>query len=298
MAESLETLQKHIGSVEELHSIVRTMKTLSAVAIRQYEKALESLEEYQRTVFHGLEVVLRDTPAQFEEHLGERAGPKSGLGIIVFGSDTGLCGRFNEDIAGFAVEKIEQLAHKRAPLRIVAVGERVCPILEGAGHTSVECHPAPGTVAAITPAVQEALVLFQQWHAEGISRLALLYNRQLRGEVYRPHYEPILPVDLSKLPHYQHREWPSRCLPTYSMERGQLFAALLRQHLFAAAFRACAQSLASENASRLRAMQAAERNIDERLHELLGEYRTERQNAITEELLDVVSGFEVLRDAS
>ena len=289
MAESLETLQKHIGSVEELHSIVRTMKTLSAVAIRQYEKALESLEEYQRTVMHGMEVVLRDQP----EEAAAKEEKSSGLGIVVFGSDTGLCGRFNEDIAQFALEK---MAEHGGVQHVVAVGERVCPILEEAGHPTEECLTAPGTVAAITPVVQEALVRLQEWNAEGIGRLALLFNRQLRGEVYRPHYEPILPVDLSKLPHYHHREWPSRCLPVYTMERGRLFAALLRQHLFASIFRACAQSLASENASRLRAMQAAERNIEERLHELLGEYRTERQNAITEELLDVVSGFEVLRE--
>lgn len=289
MAESLETLQKHIGSVEELHSIVRTMKTLSAVAIRQYEKALESLEEYQRTVLHGMEVVLRDQPG---EPVAEPRG--EGLGIVVFGSDTGLCGRFNEDIAQFALEK---MAERGGVSRVMAVGERVCPILEEAGRVTEECLTAPGTVAAITPVVQEVLVRLEEWHATGIGRLAVLFNRQLRGEVYRPHYEPILPVDLSRLPHYHHREWPSRCLPIYTMERGRLFAALLRQHLFASIFRACAQSLASENASRLRAMQAAERNIEERLHELLGEYRTERQNAITEELLDVVSGFEVLRES-
>ena len=290
MAESLETLQKHISSVEELHSIVRTMKTLSAVAIRQYEKALESLDEYQRTVMHGLEVVLREQPS---EPVPERRD--QGLGIVVFGSDTGLCGRFNEDIARFALDK---LAESDGALRVIALGERVCPILEGAGRPTEACLTAPGTVAAITPVVQDVLVRLQRWHASGIDRLALLFNRQLRGEVYRPHYEPILPVDLAKLPHYHRREWPSRCLPGYTMERGKLFAALLRQHLFASIFRACAQSLASENASRLRAMQAAERNIEERLHELLGEYRTERQNAITEELLDVVSGFEVLRERS
>ncbi|GAB6041921.1 F0F1 ATP synthase subunit gamma [Endothiovibrio diazotrophicus] len=289
MAESLEILQRHIASVEELHSIVRTMKTLSAVAIRQYEKALESLEEYQRTVLYGLSVVLRDRPP---EPRGEP--PAEGWGIVVFGTDTGLCGRFNEDVTRFALERV---AEYPGTLRLMAVGERVCPILEEAGRPAEECMGTPGTVAAITPVVQEALVRLEAWHAAGIGRLALVFNRQLRGEVYRPHFEPILPVDLDRLPHYRRKQWPSRTLPDYTMEGGRLFAALLRQHLFASVFRASTHSLASENASRLRAMQAAERNIDERLQALLSEYRAERQNAITEELLDVVSGFEALKES-
>jgi F-type H+-transporting ATPase subunit gamma len=61
-------------------------------------------------------------------------------------------------------------------------------------------------------------------------------------------------------------------------------------------YRAFAESLASENASRLAAMQAAERSIDERLEELRGEFRYQRQHAITEELLDIVSGFEALNE--
>ena len=69
---------------------------------------------------------------------------------------------------------------------------------------------------------------------------------------------------------------------------------MVRQYLFVSLFQACAESLASENASRIAAMQAAEKNIEERLEELQGQYNHLRQTAITEELLDVVTGFEAL----
>jgi F-type H+-transporting ATPase subunit gamma len=81
------------------------------------------------------------------------------------------------------------------------------------------------------------------------------------------------------------------------MDQEPLLSSLLRQHLFVSLYRAFAESLASENASRLASMQAAERSIDERLEALRGEFRYQRQHAITEELLDIVSGFEALNEA-
>ena len=78
------------------------------------------------------------------------------------------------------------------------------------------------------------------------------------------------------------------------MDRQQLMRALIRQHLFVLLFRAFAESLASENAARLTSMQSAEQNIEDRLQLLTQEYHGLRQNSITSELLDIVSGFEVL----
>lgn len=80
------------------------------------------------------------------------------------------------------------------------------------------------------------------------------------------------------------------------MDADRLFSALIRQHLFASLYRACVESLASENASRLRSMQAAEKNIQERIEDLTGLYHRERQASITAELLDVVAGSEALAE--
>ncbi len=81
------------------------------------------------------------------------------------------------------------------------------------------------------------------------------------------------------------------------MDTATLFSRLVRQYLFVWLFRACAESLAGENASRIAAMQAAERNIKDRLLALRSDYAMRRQTAITAELLDVVTGFEALNQA-
>jgi len=72
--------------------------------------------------------------------------------------------------------------------------------------------------------------------------------------------------------------------------------ALIREYLFVSLFRACAESLASENASQLSAMQRAEKKIDDMLEELFHLYNSRRQSGIDEELFDVVSGFNALSD--
>ena len=77
-------------------------------------------------------------------------------------------------------------------------------------------------------------------------------------------------------------------------EGTETLRALIREYLFVSLFRASAESLASENASRLSAMQRADKNIDELLDELNGDFRRVRQNGIDEELFDVVAGFEAL----
>jgi F-type H+-transporting ATPase subunit gamma len=80
------------------------------------------------------------------------------------------------------------------------------------------------------------------------------------------------------------------------MQQTDLFSSLVRQYLFVWVFRACAFSLASENAGRLAAMQAAERNIGERLQELSSTFNQKRQENITDELLEVISGYSVMVD--
>ena len=82
------------------------------------------------------------------------------------------------------------------------------------------------------------------------------------------------------------------------MEPERLFSALFQQHFFVGLYRACAESLASENASRLAAMQVAEKNIEERLFDLKATFQQQRQDTITAELLDIVSGFEALAQDS
>ncbi len=301
--ENIEDIRRRIKNASDLHAIVRTMRALAMTSIRQYERAVESLTEYYRTTELGLHVVL--TTAVREGHALPPASRKPvaerGTGILVFGSDQSMCGQFNEQIAGYAAEKLHHLGIPRHNLHVIAIGVRVTPPLNEHGLDTAELFSLPGSVAAITPIVQELLLQSDEWQNPAtppvIEQIFLFYNRLHSTIAYRPRMQRLLPINLRQLRHLEQQHWPSPVLPTFSMDWQPLFSALLREHLFVSLFRAFAESLASENAARLISMQAAERNIEERLDELHRLYHHQRQNAITSELLDIISGFELLSQA-
>jgi len=129
--QTIEPLKRKIKSAQDLLSVVKTMKVLAAVSIRQYEKATESLVEYNRTVEMGLQVVLKQRPEGIR--IAEPV-PKERLGVIIFGSDQGMVGQFNEVIARHAVSEINKLQVKQKNCIVLAVGMRVIPSLEEAGQ--------------------------------------------------------------------------------------------------------------------------------------------------------------------
>ncbi len=134
-----------------------------------------------------------------------------------------------------------------------------------------------------------------EWREKaGVHYVYLFYNRHAGGKSYHPTGVELLPINLRRFHRLEQQAWPSRSLPTFTMEPETLLRRLLHQYLFVSIFRACAESQASEHASRLAAMQTAERNLDERLQEVTMAFRRARQNSITSELLDVVSGFEAI----
>ncbi|MGC9325223.1 MAG: F0F1 ATP synthase subunit gamma [Desulfomonilia bacterium] len=291
--QTLESLKKRIKSTQELLSVVKTMKALAAVSIRQYQKAVESLSEYTNAVEMGLQIVLQK---QEETTTPSRPKPPARLGAIVFGSDQGLCGQFNVQVANFAAEELEKLGVKNENLFIMTVGERAKDYIEGAGLKVDELLSVPSSTAGITPMVQEIIMVLDEWHfREKVEHVYLFYNKYLSGASFSPQSLRLLPVDETWLKDVRSRKWESRTIPMYTLNWDILFASLIREYLFISLFQAFAESLASENASRLASMQNAEKNIEERLEEIFASFHRQRQMIITEELLDIVAGYEVLQ---
>lgn len=287
--ESLEVLRRRLDTAESLHSLVRTMKALASVSIRQYEEATRSLSEYSRSVELGLQIALREhRPALWP---GEPEGRH--LGSVVFGSSQGLAGRFNDQVARLAAGRIRQLAPER--LSLLAAGPFVGEHLEAAGHPPDRQLELPSSVGAIAASVQELVLEVEAWrHERDVDRVVLFYNTRSTGARFSPHAQRLLPLDVEWLADLARRPWAGPSLPTHRIAIERLFGALVREHLFVASYRAFAESLAAEHASRLAAMQAAERNIEERLDDLRQLYQHRRQSAITEELMDITAGFEAL----
>jgi len=214
------------------------------------------------------------------------------IGAVVFGSDQGLVGQFNEVVADYAVKTLAVLPGNP---RVWAVGERVSACLTDAGLPPIGLFTVPNSVHAITPLVGQILVASEVGGDQNeIAQLHLFYNRPASGSVYAPVSQRLLPLDEEWRRELAELHWPTKTLPEVMGDDTVTLRALIREYLFVSLFRACAESLASENASRLAAMQRAEKNIDDLLEELNGTFHRLRQSGIDEELFDVVSGFEAL----
>jgi F-type H+-transporting ATPase subunit gamma len=292
MSDTTAGLRRKISSAAELQSVVRTMKAVAASNIVQYEKSVQALAEYYRTVELGLGVCLRDGTHAAPMDEPEESRARGAIGAIVFGSDQGLVGQFNGVVAEHA---ITTLAAMRARARVWAVGERVHAQLTDAGVSPIGLFTVPGSVKGITELVGQILLASQPPHGQPeIAELYLCYNRSASRGTYTPVSERLLPLDESWRARLAGLAWPTQNPPEVLGGGALTLPALIREYLFVSLFRACAESLASENASRLAAMERADKNIDELLENLQGTFHRVRQNGIDEELFDVIAGYEAL----
>lgn len=290
--ETVESLKRKVETAEDLQSVVKTMKALAAVSIRQYEQAVEALDEYGHTIELGLRAVLRE---RAEGAVFSRLAPRQRMGAVVFGSDQGMCGQLNDQTVTYSLESLTKMGVAREDRVFLVVGLRAASQLEQAGEQIEEVLSVSGSATSIGSSVAAALVTLQRWRdQQGLDHIQLFHSRPLSGAAFQPHDVSLLPLDLEWLERLRALKWPTRSLPLYTMDREALFSSLVREYLFVSLYRAFAESLASENASRLASMQAAEKNIEERLRELSAQYHQQRQMSITSELLDIVSGFEAL----
>lgn len=294
--QTLESLRSKIESTHSLQSLVHTMKTLAAVNIRQYENAVQTLETYSRHIELAFQIAMRNAPQTFSfarDVQGERTA------ALVFGSDQGMVGQFNREIAHYTLRTLQKMGVDLQACCVLAIGVRAAGRLEQVGQPVEDFFHVPGSLSGIKRLVDELILRIESWRDKSqTDRILIFHNTPAGGASYRPRHALLFPLDRQWLEQLLVREWESRRLPTHFVDWETLFAALVREVFFIRLYQAAAESLASENASRLASMQAAEKNVEDRLNELNARYHRMRQASITEELLDVVAGFEIITQQS
>ena len=293
MSDTTINLRRKIDGAGDLQTVVRTMKAAAASKIAQFEKSVDALAGYYHTVELGLGVYFRkDRSAPLFARATKQTDPGV-IDAVVFGSDQGLVGRFNDIVADHVVKKLATLPG-RLP-RIWAIGECIQERLIAGGLPVAGLYDVPNSVKAITPLVGQILLDSTAHHEQDkVHELYLFYNRPASGATYTAVDKQLLPLDENWRRRLVERPWPSKNIPEIISRGTSTLRALIGEYLFVSLFRACAESLASENASRLAAMQRADKNIEELLRELTGTFHRIRQDGIDEELFEVISGFEAL----
>jgi len=295
MSGTIEGLTRKISGATDLEAVVRSMKALAASSIGQYQKAVRSLDEYAKTVELALTASLRQAGTGYDT-AEPGQDKKHRIGAIVFGSDQGLVGRFNEVVVDYAVKTLQ--AQPGTIAKIWPLGERIHALLADAGQPTAGILPVPGSVNAITGLVGQILIDVEATRERGeVGEVYLFHNRPTSGSLYEPTSKRLLPLDLAWQKQLAAAPWPTKLPPEVIQGNKSPLRAFIREYLFVLLFQACAESLASENASRLAAMQRAEKNIDGILQNLNLKLHRIRQESIDEELFDVISGYEALAGA-
>src|ERR1035437_2830153 len=163
--DTLENLRRKLEGAEDIKSVVRTMKAVAASNIGQYEMAVESLGAYYHTIALGIIAYFREGRLDVIKEKQDRGKNNEKLiYAIVFGSDQGLVGQFNDALTGFVSKSLNSLQGKK---EIWAVGERVHLLLSDVGFNITNHFPVPGSVKAITPLVGQILVKSEENSKEG-----------------------------------------------------------------------------------------------------------------------------------
>lgn len=290
MAQTLEALSRRMTSMQDIRSIVHTMKTLSVINSAPYEHAASAIAAYHETVLLGLHAVLSQVgPLDVGPPVN---GTKS---FVVFGSDHGLCGNYNEALAAHLTQHMAGGSERDT---ILCVGAQMTDALSDLGMTPQTTVFPPASVDGIgrlANQLTQQLADIQNSLGSGDMAVSLAYVTRDGPVGQRPVVTDLLPLDPGLVRNLQRKPWSSRSLPSFSMPPSEVFQALVRGHLFASIFHAVAEALVTENAARLAQMQQAEKSVDDRLESLGSEIRSVRQSEITTELLDVIIGFEALK---
>ncbi len=283
-----ETLKRKISSAADLYAVVRAMKAMAAANVGQYENAVEALQSYYRTVQLGLFSCFH----QYQAAPGARQR-KPCIAALVFGSDQGLIGQFNDQLADFVVTTLGKRPQEKM---VFCIGERLQSRLAETPLKLAPGFPLPKSINTIPTLVGQILLEMEKCRARGVvSEVVIFHNQPVTGATYQPVRQHLLPLDGIWQQELKSLIWPSDKLPEVINAGEEILLAFIHEYLFVSLYRACVESLASENASRLATMLRAEKTIDELLESMNSRFHLLRQNSIDEELFDLIAGFEMLK---
>jgi len=269
----LARLEARLARLRELREVIRAMRGLASSRLREARAAQSGVQQFADTIARAFADVAIAADAKESFSAGGSTAPV----LLVLTAEHGFVG-------GFAGELARQMAQRRLPEeRVAVVGQKGATRIAELQPDLLWRMPAASHTSGVVTVARRIVARLGE-----ISRLRLLYTKPVRGG-WRPVCRTVLPPRLPRDAVGRRATMPLCHLPPPLLVR-----ALVPELLFAEIVLALIATFASENAARLRAMERAERNIGERVQRLRQDCNRMRQEAITTELLDIVTGAEAV----
>jgi F-type H+-transporting ATPase subunit gamma len=273
--EQLPKLKARISNLLDLQSLMSAMRALAASHVQEAQGALDGIRKYTLVVEEAIAAGVSLLPANTAAATGAQ---KMDDLLILICSEHGFVGGFNERLIERAVATLKD------GQQLAVVGHRGAQLLAEQGNPSIWNEAMATQVGGVLGASRRVAA-----HLVGTSRVELIFGAYCRGGRYEIETRRVLPLDPALLVRAN-----GRSPPLHHLTAEVLLQSLAEEYLLAELSLVIMESLASENAARLQVMEAADRNIDHRLQQLELRSHTLRQESITAELLDLMTGAEAV----
>lgn len=282
---SLKEVKQRIQSVKNTQKITSAMKLISAAKLRRAQSAIESVRPYCNKLNEMLVSFLSGAD-KISTPYTRVSEPKRTV-VVAVSSNSSLCGSFNASVIRLAKETIAQYAEEEGVLEIYPVGKKMSDALHKAGYKLNDILMPQAGAPQYAQVAQVANELMQRFAANEIDRVELVYTHFHSTAKQVAVRETFLPIDIDTL----HKD-DARSLSDFIVEPGkeELISRLLPRVIAMRLYTALLDSVAAEHAARMLAMQIATDNADDLITTLVREYNKSRQQAITNELLDIAAG--------
>ena len=285
---SLKEVKTRINSVQSTRKITSAMKMVASAKLHKAQGAIENMLPYQRKLNKILTNFLSaDLPVE-SPFCVER--PVKRVAIVAFSSNSSLCGAFNANVLKMFLQTVGEYRELgQDNILIYPVGKKIEEAVKKLGFFPQGSYQKLADKPSYDEAAALAKLLMELFLEKNIDRVELIYHHFKSMGVQELLRERYLPIDLSAV---QNDEERGGVVNDYIIEASaaQLIADLIPQVLSQKIFTAALDSNASEHAARTLAMQIATDNANELIQELTKQYNKTRQQAITNELLDIVGG--------
>lgn len=291
---SLKDLRQRIQSVKNTQQITKTMKMVAAAKVRRSQTACENARPFAEKLEHVLMNLAENTDKQgAPELLAGRATVKT-VRVIVFGSDRGLCGGFNGQLARLAQVYVNTEIANGRDVQVVTVGRKQKDLFktEFAKNIVASYDDIMGSVN-YELAEKIGLEMLTDFENGKCDKIVMFYNNFVSMMTQTPTQQALVPFQGSEVEEIVGEE-EIKGFVDYEPEEDAILKKLLPYNLNMQIFRAMLESNASEQAARMMAMENATNNAGEMIKSLSLKYNRSRQAAITGELIEIISGAEAV----
>ncbi|ABO92266.1 MULTISPECIES: F0F1 ATP synthase subunit gamma [Gammaproteobacteria] len=278
-------IRNKIGSVKNTQKITGAMEMVAASKMRRAQERMSASRPYAETMRKVIGHIAQGNLEYKHPYLMEREVKR--VGYIVVSTDRGLCGGLNINLFKAALNDMKQWSAKGAKVDLALIGNKASSFFERHG-AKVQAHVAGlGDNPSVNDLIGSVKVMLKAYDNGEIDRLYLVYNKFVNTMVQQPRVDQLLPLPVtedSKLAKKHHWDY------IYEPDPKQLLDTLLIRYVESQVYQGVVENLASEQAARMVAMQAATDNAGNLINDLQLVYNKARQASITQELTEIVSG--------